>query len=100
MDRHGTESYFVIGEGLLTDADGDGTAHLAAAATSTPPFRFTRMGPRGEQLGHDNRVKLARAMTKGEGGNTGVPAGYTYLGQFTDHDLTGVAERFEAYAHS
>ena len=36
MDRHGTESYFVIGEGLLTDADGDGTAHVAAAATSTP----------------------------------------------------------------
>ncbi len=92
MDRHGTEQYFVIGEGLFSDADGDGTAHLAAAsaaaAAAAPPFRFSRMGPRGEQLGHANRVKLARAMIRGGGGNTGVPAGYTYLGQFTDHDLT------------
>ena len=89
MDRHGTEQYFVIGEGLFSDADGDGTAHLAAAAAAAaPPFRFSRMGPRGEQLGHAKRVKLARAMIRGGGGNTGIPAGYTYLGQFIDHDLT------------
>ena len=27
-------------------------------------------------------------MTLAGGGHTGIPAGYTYLGQFIDHDLT------------
>jgi hypothetical protein len=31
--------------------------------------------------------KLADEMTEG-GGGPGIPAGYTYLGQFIDHDLT------------
>jgi hypothetical protein len=84
MERHGSESYFVIGEGLLTESDGG--RQLAAAAT--PQFRFSRMGPKGEQLGRANRVKLGRAMTRGGGGSSAIPAGYTYLGQFVDHDLT------------
>ena len=32
--------------------------------------------------------QLAVAMTKGGGGTGDVPAGYTYFGQFVDHDLT------------
>ena len=33
--------------------------------------------------------KVAAAMTTGDtGGNGNIPAGYTYLGQFVDHDLT------------
>ena len=32
--------------------------------------------------------KLARAMTAAGGASGTVPAGYTYLGQFVDHDLT------------
>src|SRR5215217_4186219 len=84
MERHGSESYFVIGEGLLSESDGG--RQLAAA--TTPQFRFTRMGPKGEQLGRVNRVKLGRAMTRGSGGSSAIPAGYTYLGQFVDHDLT------------
>jgi hypothetical protein len=59
-------------------------ALLAAA----PPFRFSRMGPKGRALARATRVKVAEAMTEGGGGSTGVPAGYTYLGQFIDHDLT------------
>ncbi len=60
----------------------------ADAAQAAPPFRFSRLGPRGTALGEANRKKLAKAMTKGGGGAGSIPAGYTYLGQFVDHDLT------------
>ena len=48
------------------------------------------MGPKGtgKQLGEPNHRKLARAMTAGRGGFGNIPAGYTYVGQFIDHDLT------------
>ena len=85
METHGSESYYVIGEGLLTESVGGRTLAVAAAA---PPFRFSRMGPRGRALGEANRKKIALAMTAGGGGTGPVPAGYTYLGQFVDHDLT------------
>jgi Animal haem peroxidase len=97
MEMHGSESYFVIGEGLLTESgdgrDGDAVAARvasAAAADVTPPFRFSRMGPRGvdRQLGEGIRQKVAREMAAGGGGTSPIPAGFTYLGQFTDHDLT------------
>ena len=61
---HGSESFFVLGEGLLTESRGgreqleastggaaapisagDATAMASAA---TPPFRFSRMGPKGQ----------------------------------------------------
>jgi hypothetical protein len=90
MERHGSESYFVIGEGLLSDASSNGGGPVARAATATPPFRFSRMGPKGggKQLGEAALKKLGRAMAAGGGGQTRVPAGFTYLGQFVDHDLT------------
>jgi Animal haem peroxidase len=91
MEGHGSESYFVIGEGLLTESAGGRDRTLSAAVeAAAPPFRFTRMGPRGtgKQLGEPNRRKLGVAMTEGGGGRSNVPAGFTYLGQFTDHDLT------------
>jgi hypothetical protein len=88
VERHGTESYFVIGEGLLTESGGGRVAALAADAA--PPFRFSRMGPRGagHQLVEPARKKLAVAMAAGGGGDSRIPAGFTYLGQFIDHDLT------------
>jgi hypothetical protein len=90
VERHGQESYFVIGEGLLGESGEGRTRALAAAgAATTPPFRFSRMGPHGidVQLGEPNRKKIGAAMI---GGSTQsqVPAGFTYLGQFIDHDLT------------
>jgi hypothetical protein len=89
METHGSESYFVLGEGLLSESvDGRPRTLAAAVEAATPPFRFSRMGPRGTALGEANRRKLANAMTAGGGGNTGIPAGFTYLGQFVDHDLT------------
>jgi hypothetical protein len=89
VETHGSESYFVIGEGLLTESvNGRAPAPATAVAAAAPPFRFTRMGPRGRALGAANRRKLANAMTAGGGGASAVPAGYTYLGQFVDHDMT------------
>jgi hypothetical protein len=100
--RHGSESFFIEGEGLVNtqlggrhgdrpdpitepDASPPPTARKAAAA---PPFRFSRVGPRGRALGEPLALALAAAMTEGGGGRGDVPAGYTYLGQFIDHDLT------------
>lgn len=90
MEKHGSESYFVLGEGLLTESAGGRPEALAAAARAAPPFRFSRMGPngRGRQLGESNRRRLGVAMTAGRGRPSQVPAGFTYLGQFVDHDLT------------
>ena len=94
---HGSESYFVIGEGLLAESAGGrglgsggsaATASLTATAAAVPPFRFSRMGPRGRGLPKAARARVARAMTRSGGGVTGIPAGYTYLGQFVDHDMT------------
>jgi hypothetical protein len=89
LERHSSESYFVLGEGLLTESAG-GRALAADVAPAAPPFRFSRMGPRGvgKQLPEGIRKKLANAMTEGGGGAAGMPAGFTYLGQFVDHDLT------------
>jgi hypothetical protein len=55
-----------------------------------PPFRFSRMGPRGTQrhLGEANRKRIGLAKAAGGGGASQIPAGFTYLGQFIDHDLT------------
>ena len=90
MERHGAESYYVIGEGLLGES-GEGRVRTleATGAATTPPFRFSRMGPHGidVQLGEPNRRKIGAAMI-GPSTQSQVPAGFTYLGQFIDHDLT------------
>ncbi len=104
MLKHGSESFFIEGEGLLTTElggrEGDETdpvnvsetpaaaAPKSLAANEAPPFRFSRVGPKGTALDPAIIRKVARAMVA-EGGGTGdIPAGFTYLGQFIDHDLT------------
>ena len=90
--RHGAETYFVEGEGILGGSIDDESARplATAAAAGTPAFHFSRMGPKGtsKQLGRPLRVKLAEKMAAGGGGESKIPAGFTYLGQFLDHDLT------------
>ena len=89
--HHGSESYFVIGEGLLGETRGGRERTLAAALEAdTPPFRFSRMGPSGvgKQLGVPIMNKIASAMVAGVGAQSQIPAGFTYVGQFVDHDLT------------
>ncbi len=102
--KHGSETFFIEGEGLLTTQVGGRTgdekdpvsesdtptaaAPRAMAADAAPPFRFSRVGPKGTPLGAAATRKLANAMVVGGGGAGNIPAGYTYLGQFVDHDLT------------
>ena len=100
--NHGTESFSIEGEGLVDTSlggrsggepdrvsDPAATAPRALAATAAPPFRFSRVGPKGKQLSEQNLEKVARAMIQGSGRtDTKMPAGFTYLGQFVDHDLT------------
>jgi hypothetical protein len=92
VEKHGSESYYVIGEGLLTESTGgrEATAAAATVAAGAPPFRFSRMGPRGvnRQLNEPSRKEIASSMTVGAGGAAQIPSGFTYLGQFIDHDLT------------
>jgi len=92
MEKHSSESYFVIGEGLLTESAGGRNASVAAAGADAapPPFRFSRLGPKGinRQIGEPNRKKAGNAMASGGGPVSQIPAGFTYLGQFIDHDLT------------
>ena len=88
MERHGSESFFVVGEGLLGETVGGREPRLVGdAAAGAPPFR---MGPNGAGRAPTDaaRLKIAKAMTEGGGGSSRIPAGYTYLGQFLDHDLT------------
>jgi hypothetical protein len=101
---HGSEDFFVEGEGLLTTQvggrDRDETdpvnesesprpaAAKQLATDAAPKFRFSRVGPKGTPLSAAITKKLAQAMVVGGGGEGDVPAGYTYLGQFIDHDLT------------
>jgi Animal haem peroxidase len=86
VEKHGSESFFVLGEGLLGETVGGREPRIVA----TPPFRFSRMGPKGadRQLSESIRKKLGNAITAGGGGASDIPAGFTYLGQFIDHDLT------------
>ena len=67
MVRHGSESYFVLGEGLLGEAlGGRMAAPVAIEAEAAPPFRFSRMGPKGtgKQLSEANRTQIARAIAQ------------------------------------
>ena len=98
--RHGSESFFIEGEGLVNTQVGGrhgdqpdpitdpGAAPPTLAADAVPPFRFSRVGPKGKPLRPLLLARLAEAMVVGGGGHGHVPAGYTYLGQFVDHDLT------------
>jgi hypothetical protein len=91
VERHGSESFYVVGEGLLGETVGGREPRLAAdTAAATPLFFFSRMGPRGtnRQISEASRKRIAQAMTEGGGGASRIPAGFTYLGQFIDHDLT------------
>jgi hypothetical protein len=88
QERHGREAYFVVGEGLLGLED-DARPAFTTMETDLRAFRFSRMGPKGHQLGTPNRTKIAQAMTRDvRKQDSRIPAGFTYLGQFVDHDLT------------
>jgi len=89
MKKHTRDEFYVLGEGILS-ADG---CRRPSTTASLRKFRFSRLGPQGEATSPALIAKLAAAMTAGpeqadEQTVNRVPAGYTYLGQFVDHDLT------------
>ncbi|MEV1076847.1 heme peroxidase family protein [Streptomyces sp. NPDC050211] len=99
MHRHHRETYYVVDEGRILEFEkGKAAARVPTATEQQMAFRFSRFGKKkGVQLDEELRAKLAAAMTtvgregddpdSGEPG-TPIPAGFTYLGQFVDHDLT------------
>lgn len=93
MKRHVRDNFFVVGEGILTYGDkGEPACHSPTTLAELRKFRFSRMGPRGPLTSDGLRKKLAEAMTRGgaqaDSAAPTIPAGFTYLGQFVDHDLT------------
>jgi hypothetical protein len=92
MKRHVRDNYYVVGEGILS------YDHKHKKPACDPPsdeadlrkFRFSRLGPKGP--GHPTPFLLAlgEAMTMmaGNQNSAGIPGGFTYVGQFVDHDLT------------
>jgi hypothetical protein len=87
---HGAESYFVVGEACSPRASVVGCSARSRVALPLP-HRLSgspASGPKGIAPSERARVKLGLAMTSGGGGASDVPAGFTYLGQFIDHDLT------------
>ena len=60
MERHGSETFFIEGEGLLGQAVGGRESKLAVTAAA-PAFRFSRWDRQGtrRQLGEANLGKIA-----------------------------------------
>ena len=96
MKQHGRDNAYVVGEGIYTTGR-DEVSLLQEPSTlaALRKFRFSRLGPMGDEVDDVQRQineQVADAMTDPGGVNAdsdpGVPAGYTYLGQFVDHDLT------------
>lgn len=114
--RHGTERYYIDGEGLVVgrlfpirlirwlyalffkpedrpvypskedkdDDDDQGTM---------PIFKFCRILQKGAQPDSEDLILLGQLMETETGDpadnrDSNIPAGYTYFGQFVDHDIT------------
>lgn len=96
MKRHVQNSYYVVGEGLWTFDDAQRPTCISPVARAElRMFRFSRLGPMGELTDPALNQELAKAMTAPDNppdssanGAEPIPAGFTYLGQFVDHDLT------------
>jgi hypothetical protein len=93
MKRHGLDSFFVVGEGILEfDENGNPVTREPQTVEELRRFRFSRLGPKGKQIDEATRAALAPAITatgtEPDSADPAIPAGFTYLGQFVDHDLT------------
>ena len=89
MEKHGSESYFVLGEGLLGES-GEGRT-LAGAVEARRRRSGSRAWGRGHRAparrGEPQEARRAR-WPRAAAEPSQIPAGFTYLGQFIDHDLT------------
>ena len=90
MRKHARDSFFVVGEGVLEfGRDGRPSVRRPLSGEELRRFRFSRLGPEGPLVDEATRTALTEAITvAGAQPDSDVPAGFTYLGQFVDHDLT------------
>ncbi|MCJ8142718.1 heme peroxidase family protein [Ancylobacter sp. A5.8] len=91
MKRHSRDNFFIVGEGIAThDTHHQPVTLPASTEAEMRKFRFSRLGPKGGLGSPALLAALARAMVAGPQQNARptIPAGFTYLGQFIDHDLT------------
>jgi hypothetical protein len=83
--KHGSESYFVVGEGLLGESGSGRTATANGGLAAPPPFRFSRIGPKGTTLNEATRKKIANAMTPEGGAASDIPLdGVDVVGRHLD----------------
>ena len=97
MKRHFRENYYIVGEGVV-DYDNPRAPlkkrkpiyYRPSTTEQLRKFRFSRLGDKGEKADVDLLQALATAMTvdPATGPDAKVPAGFTYLAQFIDHDMT------------
>ncbi|WP_433272046.1 peroxidase family protein [Actinosynnema sp. CS-041913] len=77
---------------LEFDGNGEPTTRRPLTVEELRRFRFSRLGPEGVQVSEEVRIALATAVTadvpQPDSADPAMPAGFTYLGQFVDHDLT------------
>jgi hypothetical protein len=115
--KHGTERYFIQGEGLVMGRlfplrlikwiftvffKPDDQPHYPSGGPeqeddddldTMPVFKFCRILPKGQQPNGEDLVMLGKLMESetgdpADGGDSNIPGGYTYFGQFVDHDIT------------
>jgi hypothetical protein len=90
--KHARERYFIATEGVVSiSSNGETQTESPTSAELTKSFIFSRFIPKliGQPNSINLLVKLAVSMTAPGGkASSTVPAGFTYLGQFLDHDLT------------
>jgi hypothetical protein len=81
----------------LTDSSADITLGFAAAQPATTQnfgFLFPELQQNADNLLPEGRatrdalIELGRVMLGTGGGDSDIPAAYTYFGQFVDHDIT------------
>lgn len=98
--KHGQTTYFIEGEGFVggEQPGGEEGAILGAGPDAAPPpnpervFRFTRMFPALAAFRPEIQalIRLGEVMddTPNFKDHRTIPAGFTYFGQFLDHDVT------------
>lgn len=102
---HGVERYIIEGEGMVAGALVPPKPRPGGAASAalvdpfetpekrllTPPRRFCRLFPEGAQPDAEALKALGLAMETEDAANTqpdsSIAAGFTYFGQFVDHDI-------------
>ena len=106
--RHGRTDYYIAGEGFVADSkafaaprtaialesiEGSPSVEDALPGETTRAFRFCRMFPdllafRPDDAGLINLGKTMSDDRDTLSADSHIPSGFTYLGQFVDHDIT------------